>query len=182
LKGFCFKSNFLLGKSKQIFYFCSFIQTIYFMQKVENGHVVRVHYIGKLTTGEVFDSSFGREPLEFTMGAGQMIPGFEAGILGMVVGEKKSIDVPCALGYGEASAEMILEVPKNQLPFGMPIEVGTQLAINLADGGQIPAVMTAVSEDTVTIDANHPLAGKDLIFEVQLVAINPKQSNIILFD
>ena len=152
------------------------------MQKVENGHLVKVHYTGKLTTGEVFDSSIGREPLEFTMGAGQMIPGFEAGILGMAVGEQKSIDVPYALGYGEASAEMILEVPKNQLPFGMPIEIGTQLAINLADGGQIPAVMTSVNDETVIIDANHPLAGKDLIFEVQLVAINPKQSNIIMFD
>jgi FKBP-type peptidyl-prolyl cis-trans isomerase 2 len=155
---------------------------LYFMLKVENGHVVKVHYTGKLTTGEVFDSSVGREPLEFTMGEGQMIPGFEAGILGMVVGENKSIPVPCALGYGEASAEMILEVPKNQLPFGMPIEVGTQLAINLANGRQIPAVMTAIKEETVIIDANHPLAGKDLVFEVQLVEISPKKSNIIMFD
>ncbi|MCU0438846.1 MAG: peptidylprolyl isomerase [Raineya sp.] len=153
------------------------------MLKAENGHVVKVHYTGKLTTGEVFDSSEGREPLEFTMGEGQMIPGFEAGILGMAVGESKSIPVPCGQGYGEASAEMILEVPKNQLPAGMPIEVGTQLAINLANGGQIPAVMTIVGEETVTIDANHPLAGKDLVFEVKLMEINPnKKSNIILFD
>jgi hypothetical protein len=78
--------------------------------------------------------------------------------------------------------EMILEVPKSQLPFGMPLEVGTQLAINLANGGQIPAVMTAVSEETVTIDANHPLAGKDLVFEVQLVEINPKKSGLIFFE
>ncbi len=77
---------------------------------------------------------------------------------------------------------MILEVPKSQLPFGMPLEVGTQLAINLANGGQIPAVMTAVSEETVTIDANHPLAGKDLVFEVQLVEINPKKSGLIFFE
>ncbi|WP_448528804.1 FKBP-type peptidyl-prolyl cis-trans isomerase [Raineya sp.] len=152
------------------------------MQKVENGHVVRVHYTGRLTTGEIFDSSLGREPLEFTMGEGQMIPGFEQGILGMEVGEKKSIQVPCELGYGEVLEEMILEVPKSQLPFGMPLEVGTQLAINLANGGQIPAVMTAVSEETVTIDANHPLAGKDLVFEVQLVEINPKKSGLIFFE
>jgi FKBP-type peptidyl-prolyl cis-trans isomerase 2 len=153
------------------------------MLKAENGHVVKVHYTGKLTTGEVFDSSEGREPLEFTMGEGQMIPGFEAGILGMAVGDSKSIPVPCAQGYGEASAEMILEVPKNQLPAGMPIEIGTQLAINLANGGQIPAVMTVVGDETVTIDANHPLAGKDLVFEVKLMEINPsKKSNIILFD
>ncbi|PKQ68570.1 FKBP-type peptidyl-prolyl cis-trans isomerase [Raineya orbicola] len=152
------------------------------MQKVENGHVVKVHYTGRLTTGEIFDSSLGREPLEFTMGEGQMIPGFEQGILGMVVGEKKSIQVPCELGYGEVLEEMILEVPKSQLPLGMPMEVGTQLAINLANGGQIPAVMTAVSEETVTIDANHPLAGKDLVFEVQLVEINPKKSGLIFFE
>lgn len=152
------------------------------MQKVENGHVVRVHYTGRLITGEIFDSSLGREPLEFTIGEGEMIPGFEQGILGMTVGEKKTIQVPCELGYGKISEDMIIEVPISHLPEDMPTEVGTPVTINLANGGSIPAIMTAVNENTVTIDANHPLAGKDLIFEVQVVEINPKKSDIIFFD
>ncbi|MDX1903287.1 MAG: peptidylprolyl isomerase [Thermonemataceae bacterium] len=152
------------------------------MLKAENGFLVSVHYTGKLTSGEVFDSSMGREPLEFTMGQGQMIPGFEEGILGMIVGETKSINVPCAKGYGEAVQEMVLEVPKSQLPEGMPIAVGTELAINLQNGGQIPAVMTFVGEETVTIDANHPLAGKDLIFEVEVMNISKPNLGNIIFD
>lgn len=132
---------------------------------------VKVHYKGTLSDGQVFDSSEGRDPLEFTVGAGQVIPGFENGILGMEIDESKTIEIPSAEAYGEPKAEMIQEVPMSQLPEEIKPEVGMQLMTQTPDGQQIPLVVTEVKEDTITVDANHPLAGKDLTFELTLVGI-----------
>lgn len=132
---------------------------------------VKVHYKGTLSSGEVFDSSEGREPLEFTLGAGQMIPGFEKGVLGMQVEESKTINVPVAEAYGERNDEFLHEVPKAQLPAEIKPEKGMNLMSQSPDGRQIPLVVAEVKEDSIVVDANHPLAGKDLTFEVTLVSV-----------
>jgi FKBP-type peptidyl-prolyl cis-trans isomerase 2 len=133
---------------------------------------VKVHYKGTLSNGEVFDSSEGREPLEFTLGTGQVIPGFDNGVIGMQVEESKTINIPCNEAYGDIREELKQEVPKSQLPPEIKPEVGLQLTSNTPDGQQIPLIITEVKEEAIVVDANHPLAGKDLTFEVTLVAIN----------
>lgn len=133
---------------------------------------VKVHYKGTLSNGDVFDSSEGREPLEFTLGTGQVIPGFDNGITGMAVEESKTINIPAADAYGEVRKELIQEVPKSHIPAEIKPEVGLQLMSNTPDGQQIPLVVTEVKDDSIVVDANHPLAGKDLTFEVTLVSIN----------
>ncbi len=139
--------------------------------QAENGDVVQVHYTGKLADGTVFDSSVGREPLESTLGAGQIIPGFEQAVLGMKVGESKTVTIPAAEAYGPRFDDMLVEIPRDRLPSGKTPEVGQQLGVNRADGGVTIVTITGVSDNTVTIDANHPLAGKDLTFEIELVKI-----------
>ncbi|HTO37497.1 MAG TPA: peptidylprolyl isomerase [Brumimicrobium sp.] len=141
------------------------------MSQVKKNDQIKVHYTGKLTNGEVFDSSVGREPLEFTVGAGQMIPGFDTGVLDMKLNEKKVIEIPSAEAYGEKREDLMQEVPKIHLPQDMQPEVGMQLMAQLPDGGQQPLVVTEVKEETIIVDANHPLAGKDLVFEVEVVEI-----------
>lgn len=133
---------------------------------------VKIHYKGTLSTGQVFDSSEGREPLEFTLGAGQIIPGLEKGIVGMQAEESKTITIPVAEAFGERKQELLQEVPKTQLPKEITPEVGMQLTSQSPDGQQIPLVVTDVKEDTITVDANHPLAGQDLTFEVTLLSIH----------
>ncbi len=133
---------------------------------------VKVHYKGTLKTGEVFDSSEGRDPLEFTLGTGQVIPGFDNGIQGMAVNESKTIDIPADKAYGDVKKELIQEVPKSHLPEEIKPEVGMQLMSNTPDGQQIPLIVTEVKDESITVDANHPLAGKDLTFEVTLISIN----------
>ncbi len=133
---------------------------------------VKVHYKGTLKTGEVFDSSEGRDPLEFTLGTGQVIPGFDNGIQGMAVNESKTIDIPADEAYGDVKKELIQEVPKSHLPEEIKPEVGMQLMSNTPDGQQIPLIVTEVKDESITVDANHPLAGKDLTFEVTLISIN----------
>ncbi len=133
---------------------------------------VKVHYKGTLSNGEVFDSSEGREPLEFTLGAGQVIPGFDSGVEGMALNEEKTINIPAAEAYGDVRPELIQEVPTAQLPAEIKPEVGLQLMSNTPDGQQIPLVITEVKEASIMVDANHPLAGKDLTFEITLVGIN----------
>lgn len=142
------------------------------MSQVKKDKTVKVHYTGKLTNGEVFDSSDGREPLEFTVGAGQMIPGFENGILDMKLNEKKTIEIPASEAYGERREELMQEVPKNQLPEEIKPEVGMPLMAQLPDGGQQQLVIAEVREENIVVDANHPLAGKDLVFDVEVVEIN----------
>lgn len=149
------------------------------MQQVQNGDKVKVHYHGKLRSGETFDSSEGREPLEFTVGGGQVIPGFDQGVMGMQVGDKRTVEIDVKDAYGEKSSEMVIEFPKNQFPPDMNPEVGMQLMMNNGQGQSFPVTITEVKDETVMLDANHPLAGQDLIFDIELVEIVPT-SRIIM--
>jgi len=139
--------------------------------QVKNGDTVQVNYTGKLADGTVFDSSVERGPLEFTLGAGQLIPGFEKAVLGMKVGEKKTVTIPANEAYGPHRDEQVVEIPREEFPSDLTPQVGQQLVVTQQDGRQIIVVITEVSDETVTIDANHPLAGKDLTFEIELVKI-----------
>ena len=142
------------------------------MTKVKSNDKVKVHYTGKLLDGQVFDSSVDREPLEFTVGAGQMIPGFDKGVLDMGLNEKKTLNIPSAEAYGEAREELKQEVPRQHLPEDMKPEVGMALASKTPDGHQMQFVVTEVKEESIVVDGNHPLAGKELVFEVEVVGIN----------
>ncbi len=141
------------------------------MQQAKKGDTVRVHYTGRLTDGEQFDSSVGREPLEFQVGAGQMIKGFDAGVEGMAVGETKSISIAPEDGYGLRNDDAVIEFPLNQVPADMKLEPGMQLTLQNSQGHPVNVVVTEVKEEVVILDANHSLAGKELIFEVELVSI-----------
>lgn len=141
------------------------------MANLKDGNTVKVHYTGTLKDGSVFDSSVSREPLEFTIGQGQLIPGFEKAVLGLSVGEKVTTNIPSTEAYGEVREEMRLTVPKDQLPEDMDAEVGMQLQLNQPDGQAIPVAITKVEDEQVTLDANHPLAGQDLTFEIELVEV-----------
>ncbi len=143
------------------------------MQQVKDGDKVKVHYHGKLRSGETFDSSEGREPLEFTVGSGQVIKGFDDGVRGMNIGDKKTVEILCVDAYGEKEEERIIEFPKAQFPPDMKPEAGMQLMMNDGQGQSLPVVITEIEEDTVLLDANHPLAGQDLIFNLELVANTP---------
>lgn len=142
------------------------------MKISENGDTVKVHYTGKLKTGEVFDSSEGRDPLEFQLGAGLVIEGFNDGLLGMQEGEKKTIEIPVEKAYGVKNEDYIVEITKDKLD-GQDFEIGMQVSFSNPDDENqpIPVTVVAVSENTVTFDANPPLAGKDLVFEVEMVGI-----------
>jgi FKBP-type peptidyl-prolyl cis-trans isomerase 2 len=139
--------------------------------KAKANDKVKVHYTGKLTTGEVFDSSEGRDPLEFTVGGGQMIKGFDEAVNGMAIDEKKTVEIPSAEAYGDRRDELIQEVPKDQLPEDMQPEVGQKLVATNDLGHQTYVSVTEVSDAAITVDANHELAGKDLVFDIQLVEI-----------
>jgi peptidylprolyl isomerase len=143
------------------------------MQQAKNGDLVKVHYTGKLTTGEQFDSSAGREPLEFTVGAGQMIQGFDAAIPGMIVGDKKTINIPAAEAYGERNPEAIFDFPKTNIPPDMlpQLQAGMQLQLTNQQGQPVPVVITEIKEEVIVLDANHMLAGKELVFDIELVEI-----------
>ncbi len=132
---------------------------------------VKVHYKGALKDGQVFDSSEGKDPLEFTVGSGEVIPGFDNGVMGMEVNESKTISIPYNEAYGEVRQELIQEVPKSQLPEEIKPEIGLKLVSRTPDGKQIPLVVTEVKDESIVVDANHPLAGEDLVFEVTLVEI-----------
>ena len=141
------------------------------MQQVKDGDVVRVHYTGKLTNGEQFDSSTGREPLEFTVGGGQMIKGFDDAMPGMTVGEKKTISIQPEDAYGHKNEDAVIEFPRTNVPPDMPLEVGMQLQLRDEEGHPVPVTIAEVKDDTVLLDANHMLAGKELIFEIELLEI-----------
>lgn len=140
--------------------------------KAKANDKVKVHYTGKLTTGEVFDSSHGREPLAFTVGGGQMIKGFDAAVHGMELNEKKTVSIPANEAYGEHKPELVQKISKDQLPEGMNPEVGQKLVATSDTGHQTQVSVTEVSEEAIMIDANHDLAGKDLIFEIELIEIS----------
>jgi peptidylprolyl isomerase len=142
------------------------------MSTAKNGDSVKVHYTGKLLSGEQFDSSAGREPLEFTVGAGQMIKGFDAAIPGMAVGDKKTINIPAAEGYGERNEQAVIPFPKENVPADMKLEPGMQLTLSDQNGHPVPVVVIEVKDDVVVLDANHFLAGQELVFDIELVSIN----------
>jgi len=141
------------------------------MTQAKEGDTVRISYTGTLNDGTVFDSSEGRDPLEFTIGSGQIIPGLDTAMPGMAVGEKKRVEIGVMQAYGPAHADRVIEVPLDQLPADIPREVGITLAMQGEDGQQMPVRVTAVSDTKITLDANHPLAGQDLVFDIELVAI-----------
>jgi len=142
------------------------------LSTIKDGDTVSVHYTGTLASGEVFDSSVERDPLKFTLGKGQLIPGFEHAIMGLSVGEKATTNITSLEAYGEHNPEMVIEVPMNQLPPELDAQVGMQLQLNQPDGQAIPVQITRIDGETVTIDANHPLAGKDLNFDIEVVEIH----------
>lgn len=141
------------------------------MKKVDQNDTVKVHYTGKLTDGQVFDSSQDREPLEFTIGQGQIIPGFENAVIGMEEKESKTVTIPEAEAYGERNDQLMQEVPKDNLPEDLKPEEGMELTATNQQGQQIPVTVAQVGDESITIDANHPLAGKDLVFDIELVEI-----------
>ncbi|MEZ5952748.1 MAG: peptidylprolyl isomerase [Hyphomonas sp.] len=141
------------------------------MTEVKNGDTVHIHYTGTLDDGTVFDSSQGRDPLAFQVGAGQIIPGLDAAIPGMAVGDKKTVNVPCDEAYGQVNPGMRQDVPRAEIPPEIPTDVGTRLQMQGQNGEVIPVVIVAATEAAITLDANHPLAGKDLTFAIELVSI-----------
>jgi peptidylprolyl isomerase len=139
------------------------------MTEVKRGDNVKVHYTGKLSDGSVFDSSEGGKPLEFAVGSGQVIAGFDEGVVGMKVGESKVLEIPVAKAYGERNDEMVIQAPIEQVPPDLNPEVGMRLEMGGANGELLRVVVTEITDTHITLDANPPLAGKDLIFEVELV-------------
>jgi FKBP-type peptidyl-prolyl cis-trans isomerase 2 len=141
------------------------------MPRAKSGDTVRVHYTGRLQDGRIFDSSVSREPFEFTLGAGQVIRGFDEAVTGMEPGESRSTHIPAAEAYGPHHDEMVVVVPRNQLPDGLDPRVGLHLSVAKDGGGQFGVRITDVSPTTVTLDANHELAGEDLIFDLELLEV-----------
>lgn len=141
------------------------------MQAVKNGDTVKVHYQGRLTDGTMFDSSEGRAPLEFKVGAHMVIKGFENGVLDMKPGEKKTIHIPVDQAYGAKNDEMIMEFPKANIPPDLNPEVGMELQMSNPEGHVFQVRVAAVGSEFITLDANHPLAGQDLVFDLELVEI-----------
>lgn len=140
-------------------------------RKVKNNDTVQVHYTGKLTNGQIFDSSVDKQPLEFQLGQGQIIPGFEQGLIDMTVSEKKTVTIPEAEAYGAVRKELFQEVAKSDLPSEIDPKVGMGLMAKNPDGTERQLRVAEVRNDSIVIDANHPLAGQDLVFDLELVDI-----------
>lgn len=141
------------------------------MAEVKSGDQVKVHYTGKLTNGEQFDSSVGREPLAFTVGAGMMIAGFDAAMPGMKVGDKKTVNIAPKDGYGETDETAIIDFPRENVPAEMELTIGQQLTLSNEQGQPFPVVIKEIKEDIIVLDANHFLAGQELVFDIELVEI-----------
>ncbi|HHE32238.1 MAG TPA: peptidylprolyl isomerase [Chlorobaculum parvum] len=141
------------------------------MAQVKQGDKVKVHYTGTYDDGTVFDSSVERDPLEVTVGSGMVIPGFDRALVDMELGEKKKVNIPAADAYGPRAEELVAEIPRERIPENIQLEVGQQLQLSLADGGEAIVMIVDLGEKTVTLDANHPMAGMDLNFELELVDI-----------
>lgn len=141
------------------------------MAQVKSGDKVKVHYHGKLTSGETFDSSAGREPLEFEVGSGMVIKGFDDGVTGMSVGDKKTINIPYNEAYGPRNPEMVIDMPKERFPQDMELELGMPLMMSDGGGQQFQVTIVEIKDASVMLDANHPLAGQDLVFDLELVEI-----------
>ncbi|MDA5095506.1 peptidylprolyl isomerase [Aliiroseovarius sp. KMU-50] len=141
------------------------------MTEVTQGATVRIHYTGTLEDGSVFDSSEGREPLEFAVGSGMIIPGLDKALPGMTVGEKKKVTIAPEEAYGQRHDQAVMDVPRNEIPAEIPLEVGLQLQMSGPQGQPVPVTVTALTDESVTLDANHALAGKTLIFDFEVVSI-----------
>ena len=141
------------------------------MTQVKPGDTVRIHYTGTLSDGSTFDSSEGRDPLEFVVGSDQIIPGLDDALPGMAVGEKKVVEVPADQAYGQPDPNARQAVPRAEIPDEIPLDLGTQLQVQTPQGQVMPVTVVEVTETEVTLDANHPLAGRDLTFAIELVAI-----------
>ena len=141
------------------------------MTQVKPGDTVRIHYTGTLSDGATFDSSQGRDPLEFVVGSGQIIAGLDAAIPGMAVGEKKLVEVPADQAYGHSDPNALQAVPRAEIPDDIPLDLGTQLQVQTPQGQVMPVTVVEVTETEVTLDANHPLASRDLTFAIELVEI-----------
>jgi peptidylprolyl isomerase len=141
------------------------------MNQAKSGDTVRIHYTGKLSDGTEFDSSAGRDPLEFSLGSGNVIPGFDNAVDGMTVGDEKTVTIPPEQAYGPKHEQLIQDVPKTALPPELSPEVGMRLQSRTPDGRTMHLVVTDVADESITVDGNHPLAGEDLTFDIKLVAI-----------
>jgi len=141
------------------------------MTTAKQGDTVHIHYSGSLEDGTVFDSSTGRDPLSFTIGSGQVIPGFEEAVIGMATDEKKTVAIPVDKAYGPRNEELVMTVPKDQVPPDLNPEVGQKLQMQGPDNTPVVVEVTEVAEEHIKLDANPPLAGKDLIFDIELVEI-----------
>jgi peptidylprolyl isomerase len=141
------------------------------MSKAKSGDKVRIHYTGKLDDGTQFDSSAGREPLEFDLGGGGVIPGFDSAVDGMAVGESKSVKIESEEAYGPRHEELIQDVPKSELPDDIELSIGLQLQAQNPEGQVMRFMIAAVTEEVITLDGNHPLAGQNLNFDIELVEI-----------
>ncbi|MEP3055364.1 MULTISPECIES: peptidylprolyl isomerase [Ascidiaceihabitans] len=142
------------------------------MAAIKDGDTVRIHYTGTLLDGSVFDSSEGRDPLEFAVGSGQIIPGLDEALPGMDIGDTKKVQIPVEKAYGPINPEMQQAVPREGIPDDIPLELGLQLHMQTPNGQPMPVTVVAMDEATVTLDANHPLAGKDLTFDIEIVSVN----------
>jgi peptidylprolyl isomerase len=141
------------------------------MSIAQTGDIVRINYSGRLVDGTQFDSSEGRAPLEFTLGQGQVITGLEQHVSGMETGQKSTVTIPAASAYGPRREDAVQRLDRDKVPSGVEIKVGTQLQARTADGGMLPITIVGMDEQSVTVDANHPLAGQDLVFDVELVDV-----------
>lgn len=141
------------------------------MSHAKPGDVVAVHYTGKLTDGSVFDSSRERQPLQFQLGQQQLIPGFEKAVVGMAPGESKSVTIPPEQAYGPRRDDLVIDLDRAEVPAGMEPQVGQRLSLQTPSGEPVPAQVVNVTDTTLTLDANHPLAGRELEFEIELVEI-----------
>jgi len=141
------------------------------MDIANSGDTVAVHYTGTLEDGAVFDSSAGRDPLEFEIGKGQVVPGFEAAVMGMKKGDKKSATIPAEQAYGSARDELIFKLGRDQVPADTDVAVGQTLALRSPDNREFPVAVTEITDEHITLDANHPLSGKTLIFQIEVVSI-----------
>lgn len=141
------------------------------MTTAKSGDTVRIHYTGTLSDGSTFDSSEGRDPLEFTLGTGQVIVGFDKAVDGMLVGENKTVNIPCDEAYGPSNPDARQDFPRDKVPDDVPLEIGTRLQLSGPSGQPIMVVVAEVTDETVVLDGNHPLAGQDLTFALELVEI-----------
>lgn len=142
------------------------------MTQIKSGDTVAIHYTGTLLDGSTFDSSEGRDPLSFTVGSGEIIPGLDTAMPGLAVGDTKKVEIAAVDAYGPLNPELRQAIPREGIPDDIPLEIGTQLQMQTPEGQAMPVTVVDADEATVTLDANHPLAGQDLIFDIEVVSIS----------